>query len=90
MAALAQDTTVPITPVAPQPQTPVVTETAEQKAQKRDMDLLMSVLVETKLSMDQRREAALSLLRKGWDQAVSALVDEFHKPSDPSNQQVIA
>lgn len=84
----AQDATAGATPV-PDVVTPA-TDNAELQAQKRDMDLLMSVLVETKLSMDQRREAALSLLRKGWDQAVATLVAEFRKPTDPSNQQVIA
>lgn len=87
--ALGQDVLTPTPPVVPTPSL-VAVVSAEQTAQKRDMDLLFSVLVETKLSMDQRREAALSLLRKGWEQAVAALVAEFHKPSDPSNQQVIA
>lgn len=77
-----------VSPVAPVVEVPSVS--AEEQARKRDMDLLMSVVVEAKLSMDQRREAALSLMRKGWDQAVAALVAEFTKPSDPSNQQVIA
>jgi hypothetical protein len=87
---LADETTLP-TPAIPA--TTVVTPTPvsdEAAAQKRDMDLLLSVLVEPKLSMDQRREAALSLLRKGWDQAVAAMVNEFSKPSAPSTPQVIA
>lgn len=73
-----------------QPVVQVQSVSDKDVAQNRDLDLLMSVLVEPKLSMQQRREAALSLLRKDLDLAVERLVAEFTKPKAPSNQQVIA
>lgn len=89
--AWAQDATDATPPTAVTPPADVSAQANDAAAaQKRDMALLLSVLVEPKLTMDQRREAALSLLRKGWEQAVAAMVNEFSKPSDPSNQQVIA
>ncbi|MFG0247863.1 MAG: hypothetical protein ACF8OB_03170, partial [Phycisphaeraceae bacterium JB051] len=66
--ALAQDTAVPpatsLPPVAVDPATQ-----SQEAARVREMQLFLSVIVETKLDMGKRRDAALSLLYKGWDDA---------------------
>ncbi len=87
--ALAQDAAVP--PALPVPPVAVDPATQSQEAARvREMQLFLSVIVETKLDMGKRRDAALSLLYKGWDDATAALVKEFENPADPSNRQVIA
>jgi hypothetical protein len=87
--AMAQDGALP-TGANPVPAVVDPIVNAQQAAHQREMDLFLSVIVETKLDIDKRRDAALSLLYKGWDDATAALVKEFTTPADPSNRQVIA
>ncbi len=62
-----------------------VARAALSESQQRDMKLFLSVVAETKLHIDQRREAALSLLRRNWEAGDAALVAMLQPSSAGEN-----
>lgn len=85
----AQDTPEPAPPaapvVAPRPET-----TRLSADQKRDLNLLLDVLRDPKIDAAKRREAAASLLARGWPAALEQLAGLLNGNGDVSTHVAIA
>ncbi len=61
--------------------------TAEQK---RDLNLMLGLLKDDKLELPRRRDAAASLIARGWPAALDALALELRQSGDSTTQRAIA
>ena len=73
--------------VTPSPLSETTRLTAEQS---QDLNLMLGIIRDTDLQLPRRRDAATSLLLRGWPAAVDALVVEFLQTDDPVTRRAIA
>ena len=75
----------PAAPVSARPETARLTPD-----QKRDLKLLIDVLADAKIDLSKRRDAAASLLARGWPAAIDELSAMLNGSDDPSTHTAIA